>query len=316
MVRLTGTPLLPSDALRGSRVGISLSQSPDLARLGLRETHFKLTLGEIARAVLVSGGGLVWGGKLGPDGHTTFVVTESQRYARPDRPLLVCLAWHEHRRLPLGELLEFKQRLSLYGRLVCLDLDGTEVALDHERGGSPEIIDDVALRRRALTGLRRYMMTQERGRVFLGGRRTGFQGAIPGLMEEALVGLRAGRPLYLAGGLGGVTLDIVRALGVDNVDWLPPDPDALPDDPGLRDGYGQLEAVAAEPGFTGLANGLTDEENRWLATSHRPGEIAALVSLGLGRLELARGASAPEPRSSRAVFDGLEQEQSGSPAPR
>jgi hypothetical protein len=284
-----GTPLLPSEALRGRRVGISLSHSPDLARLGLRETHFKLTLGEIARAVLVSGGGLVWGGKLGPDGHTTFVITESQRYARPDRSLLVCLAWHEHRRLPLGELLEFKQSLSLYGRLICLDLDGAEVALDHDRGGLPDLVDDADLRRRALTGLRRYMCAQERGRVFLGGRRTGFQGAIPGLMEEALVSLRAGRPLYLAGGLGGVTLDIVRALGVDNGDWLPPDPDPPPADGGLLDGYGQLQAAAAEPGFAGLANGLTDEENRWLAASHRPGEIAALVSLGLGRLEQEQG---------------------------
>ena len=81
-------PLLPSSALRSRRVGISLSQSPDLARLGLLEAHVKLALGEIARAVLVSGGGLVWGGGLSSDGYTTFVATESQRYARPDRPLI------------------------------------------------------------------------------------------------------------------------------------------------------------------------------------------------------------------------------------
>lgn len=30
-------------------------------------------------------------------------------------------------------------------------------------------------------------------------------------------------------------------------------------------------------------NGLTEEENQRLAACHRPSEIAALVSLGLGR---------------------------------
>jgi hypothetical protein len=33
-----------------------------------------------------------------------------------------------------------------------------------------------------------------------------------------------------------------------------------------------------------LKNGLSDEENRRLAASHRSSDIAALVSLGLGRL--------------------------------
>ena len=35
--------------------------------------------------------------------------------------------------------------------------------------------------------------------------------------------------------------------------------------------------------WTGLDNGLSNEENRRLAASHRPSEIAALISLGLGR---------------------------------
>lgn len=49
--------LLPPDALRGMRLGISVSESTDLGRLGLLEEHFRLALGEITRVVLVSGGG-------------------------------------------------------------------------------------------------------------------------------------------------------------------------------------------------------------------------------------------------------------------
>jgi hypothetical protein len=67
--------LLPHDALRGIQVGISVSKSPDLARLGLLEAHFRLALGEIARVVLVSGGGLIYGGHLNPEGYTAFLVS-------------------------------------------------------------------------------------------------------------------------------------------------------------------------------------------------------------------------------------------------
>jgi hypothetical protein len=49
------TELLPSDALRGKSLGISVSESPDLSRLGLFEDQLKMTLGELTRAVTVAG---------------------------------------------------------------------------------------------------------------------------------------------------------------------------------------------------------------------------------------------------------------------
>jgi SLOG-like protein len=65
-------------------------------------------------------------------------------------------------------------------------------------------MEDPGKQRRALTGMRRYM------------QRSGFQGEISGLMEEALLAVEAEQPIYLAGGFGGVTADIVSALGVDD----------------------------------------------------------------------------------------------------
>src|SRR5215470_6521704 len=119
--------LLPSDILRGARIAISVSETPDLARLGLLEIHFRLALGEIARCVLVSGGTLAYGGHLRQEGYTTFLIQELQKYGRRDSPLLVCLAWQEHRELKLSELAERQDRLGLLGRIVCLDPDGGEM---------------------------------------------------------------------------------------------------------------------------------------------------------------------------------------------
>lgn len=255
-----------------------------MARLGLLEAHFRLALGEIARVVLVSGGSLVYGGHLSPEGYTAFLATELQRYGRRDRPLLVCLPWQEHRQLPLSELESGQRDLGLFGRVVYLDPDGAEVDPAAGRDETPAIVDDQELRQRALTSLRRYMRDSQHGRVLIGGQREGFQGALPGLMEEALFALEAHQAVYLAGGFGGVTVDIARALGVDDGSWLPSATAPLDEDPRLTAGYARLQALAEAPEWSGLQNGLSDDENQRLAVSHRPSDLATLVSLGLGRL--------------------------------
>jgi hypothetical protein len=90
-------------------------------------------------------------------------------------------------------------------------------------------VADSALTRRSLTALRHFIVKNSHAGILLGGRRVGFQGALPGVMEEALIALKNGRPLYLVGGFGGVTLEILRALGVEKSEWLPPLPDAARD---------------------------------------------------------------------------------------
>jgi SLOG cluster2 len=113
-----------------------------------------------------------------------------------------------------------------------------------ERDEAAQSIADPAMRRRALTGMRRYMATHTQGRVLLGGKRSGFQGEIPGLMEEALISLEHRHPVYLAGGFGGVTADIVQALGVDDGAWLPPLADEPPADPRWEDGRNRLRVAS------------------------------------------------------------------------
>ncbi|HWR47054.1 MAG TPA: hypothetical protein VN327_05475 [Pseudonocardiaceae bacterium] len=287
---MTGT-LLGPDVLRDVRVGISVSESPDLGRLGLVETHFRLALGEIARVILLGGGVLAYGGYLEPEGYTPFLVQEIERWDRRDEPLLVCLAWSVHRGTALSDLERFERELRLLGRMVCLDPDGAEVDRAAGRGEAPVPIEDPSEQRRALTSMRRYMQRHTSARVLLGGKRSGFHGEIPGLMEEALLALDAEQPIYLAGGFGGVTADIIRALGVDDGSWLPPDAGAGPPDPRWEDGYARLAAHAARPQWPGLANGLDDAENRRPAATHRPSDIAALVSLGIGRLRRDAGTS-------------------------
>jgi hypothetical protein len=277
------TTLLPSNALANVRLGISVSDSPDLARLGLLETHFRLALGEIARCVLVSGGHLAYGGHLHPDGYTAFLMQELSRYSRRDRPFHVYLAWQEHRKLSLTALKAEEKSLGLHGKFVFLNPRGAVVDAYQNRSEDPPAQPDSNITSESLTAMRRYMAAHTHGRIFIGGRRAGFQGDLPGLIEESLLALEAGQPIYLAGGFGGATADIARTLGIDDGSWLIQRSDApSPDDRYLK-ALADLAKFPKTNNWAGIHNGLTDEENKKLAASHRPSEIATLISLGLGR---------------------------------
>ncbi len=273
--------LLPATMLANVRVGLSASPSPDLARLGLLEEHFRLALGELGRTVLVLGGGLQYCGHLEPDGYTMFLVDELQRYGRKNDPLSVVLAWSVHRRLSRGELRVAQNTLGLFGTITYLSSDGTPTDAASGRGETaPGVPDDEVAP--SLTAMRRTAIAGTQGRVFVGGRRSGFQGVMPGVLEEALMALAAGQPIFLAGGFGGVTLDIVREVAPSAADWFPQSPARDADE--LLAGLQQIKALVDGREWAAVGNGLNAAENTQLAATHRPSEIATLVSLGLGRL--------------------------------
>ena len=276
------TELLPPDALKDKRLGISVSDSPDLDRLGLLDTHFRMTLGELARTVIIAGGSLYYGGHLQPEGITSFLIEELHRYGRRDRPLKVCLAWTVHRSMTAEQITEQKDFLGLFGEIYFLSPDGQrlEGPLDEppQENFSP---DERAV---ALSGLRTFMTDNTDARIVIGGKRAGFQGNMPGIFEEVLFSLERRQPLYLAGGFGGAALDVIRTLRPTYAEWLPPVQDQAAPDERLRKGLEKIGAVATGIKWDGYDNGLSEEENSLLAASYRPSEIAALVGKGMGRL--------------------------------
>lgn len=303
---MTPLTLLPPDALTGQRIGLSLSDSPDLDRLGLTHQHLEQAMRELVRTVLVSGGTLAYGGHLrsGPQSLTDPMMDEVQHYAStrdrvPDRDadksLWLCLAWQEHRGVDRQTLQTTRSALSLHGAIKYIDWhpDGKVVADPWADRGDNAVPDPAAPATTAegLTALRRFMAGQTQARVLLGGKRAaksvenpnGYQGDLPGLLEEALCALTAGQPVYLAGGFGGITLDMVST--IDPVIATPLLRPGLVHDPKTTTALQGFNATLQGRGWSALNNGLTPDQNRQLATTYRPSEIAALVSHGLGQLK-------------------------------
>lgn len=264
--------LVPRDALHGMAVGVSVSESADLPRLGLAPHHCELAVAELARAILIAGGTIVYGGRLVPAGFTDILLDEVRRYAEDRSALVICLAETEHRKFTDDELAERQRQLHASAELVCIDIDGNPVD-PRRRPASTEQLDPAA----ALTGLRHHITARVDARVLVGGRMTGFQGAMPGVVEEALLSVSSRQPLYVAGGFGGAAAAVANVLGHSDPQWVPP---GFPE--GAEEGSQALVAVAEATGGVGVVDdGLGQRERRQLASTHRPADIAALVVLGL-----------------------------------
>ncbi len=274
--------ILPPNALGGRSLGISASESPDLQRLGLFEDHFRLALGEIARTILFAGGQIFYGGHLREDGYTQFLINELQRYGHRDAPLKVCLSHSEHQRMSNAEIEAQREHIGLFGEIIFLDPSGSPMqfaALDDPSEFKPTE-DELAA---SLTGLRRFLVSATDARVVIGGKRSGFLGRFPGIIEEVLVSVEAAKPVYLAGGFGGATLDAIGALVPENSAWFPRYEEERDDADKLNAGLQALREANVKSQALSM-NGLSEEQNQRLAATYRPSEIAALVGYGLANV--------------------------------
>lgn len=282
---MTIPDLVPTDALAGVTVALSVSASADLSRLGLHDKHAEYAVAEIARAVLTAGGNLAYGGRIRPSGFTQFLMHELRRYGAHGHRLTICVAEPEHRKLAPSELKTLDETLEPSCRLRFLDRDGHEVnyrtGRDESPAPAPERDPDETVR--AYSAMRQYMATISQARIVVGGKLAGFKGAMPGIVEEAVVTLENDQPLYVAGGFGGAAALVARELGIGDPSWLPDDAPAHdPADPRIGDGLAALrDAAGGREGS--VAPGLRDDETDRLAWSHRPGDIASMLTLGLAR---------------------------------
>ena len=276
--------LSPRDALRGTRVGISVSDSDDLSRLGLSAAHAEQAVGEIARAVLIAGGCLVYGGKVKPSGFTQYLMHEIRRYGRDhEATLTLCLAAPEHHKLSYDELDDIDRTLGTRGRIICLDQEGREIeGIMKTKSHDPDPLAE-ADASHAYSSLRRHMVTITDARVLIGGKLSGFAGAMPGVLEEAIVAVEAQQPLYVSAGFGGAAALVAQRLLLDDLSWAPADFPARPEDERIDSALEMLAAAAASSGWRATSCGLDEQGIRQLAASHRASEIASLMVGGLAR---------------------------------
>ncbi|MCY4068491.1 MAG: hypothetical protein OXE79_05200 [Acidimicrobiaceae bacterium] len=282
---MTIDKIAPSDSLRELRVGISVSESDDLSRLGLSSTHAEQAVGELARAVLVAGGKLVYGGHIKPSGFTQYLMHEVHRYGRDDESsLTLCLAAPEHLKLSCSELDKLDRALGVKGRVICLDSEGVEIedilkTKPHDPASFSQ--SDAP---HAYSSLRRYLSTATDARVLVGGKLSGFVGSMPGIIEEAITAVKARCPLYVSAGFGGAAALVAKRLHLEDLKWAPDNFPEYLDDKRIARGLELLDDAVASSGWKAASCGLDGKAIKQLAVTHRASDIASLVVRGLTRL--------------------------------
>lgn len=303
-------------------VALSISGAEDLGKFGLRSSHLDAIFLELSRYLLVAGVQLAYGGHLKADGYTIRLADllrdpiveqlrgEPASGETPPPELVTYLAWpmpstvRDEARL--GPLVEIRR----CARPADLDeaVDPAFIALPYV-----EIPVDSPLHRfawaRGLTVMRERQTSDVAARVIVGGRLgpsgVGYRGRLPGVLEEALLSIRAERPVYLVGAFGGCARLVVDTLeGISRRELTWDYQCAAPYSEELRQLYrergqtwDEYDAIAADlkaRGTAGLKNGLTLEENRELATTRSVERIVELVLRGLQQSYPPAAAGAPE----------------------
>jgi len=300
--------------LSGVGVVLSISDSPDTARMGMTKRHLDQALCEISRQLLVRGAVLEYGGHLGSESYTRVLFDMAREYSSlsgvpPAERIINDVGWPlPLEKLPPGDRTRY-HGLANFKRVPRPDgVAQFEPATFVEE---PTFFDaDSPERRyawaRGMTTMREFQCLNARARILLGGA-TGanadgsplakwYKGRIPGVIEEAYLSLNRKQALYVIGAFGGaaaIVASLLQGRRPSTFAWdfqkQAPHCEAMRDlyekhGPAWED-YDDLATFFATTGIAGLAaqNRLSVDENLELFVCRDTKRIVELLLEGLTR---------------------------------
>ncbi|WGE45992.1 TIR domain-containing protein [Actinobacillus equuli] len=215
------TPLWSSDENskknNGLRIGLSIS---DYQQDGYEKQHqhldeLKRFSQSLARHLLTNQHTLIYGGDLRDDGFTQFILDEAT--VLRDRLQVNQLFVENHLAWPLYTQKENMKWYANYNTVVKPvsanipddikdSINNTELFLP------PNCPDNKYIWSRCLTEMREKSIELSDIRIFAGGKFEKYLGKMPGVLEEFLIAFNEQKPIFLVGGLGGLTQKLCHSI--------------------------------------------------------------------------------------------------------
>jgi len=249
----TFTPLWSNsenNSLHGLRVGISISDVPSD---GFNENHLPSSQSirfaqDLARHLLARSATLIYGGDLRKDGFTQFILDEAialkNRLNSDEIHVVNHLAWPIHK--ADKEIIAWRANYKAVMDTVEHDVSG-DIASDVDMDSFllPSTPQNKYIWSRCLTEMRIKSIDSSHARICAGGKLSGYNGKMPGVMEEILIAIDKNKPIYLLGAFGGVVGDVCKVLRKE------PYPDSLTEawQNTHNAGYVDLQAIASKYGM-------------------------------------------------------------------
>ncbi len=304
--------------INGSKtIGVSISESDDLQRYGLSETHQQTLTDEIHLYLLLAGLRIGYGGRLKGDmskaNNFTLRLFELIRSysdlakitsGNALEPIINFAPW------PLTHLYTTEDKKSLHKKAQYLPCPSPKLVPLETQFFPPNTPERRFAWTLGLSLMRKKMTDEVDARLVIGGKSTGFSGIYPGVFEEAWMSIKNKQPIYLVGAFGGISRTVIdhlygqsrKALSTDFAkqhisDYENSDYERIVDMfaehkmpfISLEEMLNDLQQAAKDGVAKALNNGLNEEENQRLFYSTDPAIIAELVLTGINRCYGQRG---------------------------
>lgn len=207
------------NGLSGKKVGISISD-PEINEIksnGQNESHLLRLSQYMANYILGRGATLIYGGDFRKGGYTEQLLQEAQilkdRLKTKNIYLKNYVAWPIY----LADTLEAKKWIAKYCDLleikeIPIDETVSDLIETNKRFLTPDTVDNCYVWSKSLTKMRYEMIKDCNARICAGGKKIGYKGKMPGILEEIIIASELGCPLYLLGGFGGIVHDVCELL--------------------------------------------------------------------------------------------------------
>lgn len=281
-----------SGFLESKKIGISISETEELNHLGFSVEHLEDAMVEFARHSLIQGAQLVYGGDLRKRGFTRILSELSYQYRNRSEHKKRCVfnysSYPIYLKMTNADELELKKN-----RVEIVKVSPPEnIGLSSEKFFKPDTFPNKCIWADSLTKMREEMNKFTNASIFIGGRTKDYLGAMPGVMEEALIAMRLNKPIYLIGAFGGTTMQLINAIQGNKSPLISTEYQIQDKEYAtFHEKYGKInyEVLTKEFNEYGMKtlsndNGLSAKENKILfSTKHVP-EMVFYVMTGLKRL--------------------------------
>ncbi len=300
----------------GRMIAISMSEASKIQCEGFDPIHQDQQTLEICRHLLIAGATLVYGGHLGSQGYTEQLCEMVRSYnSNPDVSPVDLIHNYIGWPLPRPDAAKksyFKTRAKLFE---VSRPSGVDETLHPDFVEEPNFFHaDVSEKHRfawarGMTKMRQLQSNSTDARIVLGGKYdptetaqadggkkvSWYMSRIPGVLEEVLLSLKVGKPVFLVGAFGGVARMIIDILQDDipeEATWefqkRAPNAEAMKELYQERGeewwDYPEMIEFIQSKGIAGINPFLQSSEHKLLFEARDPSQIVELILRGLARM--------------------------------
>lgn len=293
--------------LKNLKIGLSISdiEETEFVKMGICPDNLVLLSQDLGRHILSREAILIYGGDLRPGGFTAFLLDEAEiiQNRLKSRKIYIknYVPWPIYLKKN-DELLNWQAKYKKVAIFEQCNLPVNELPKklcpsDINNFMSPNVVENHYLWSKSLSNMRKKMIKECDARVCAGGKLIGYQGCMPGVLEEILIAIKHKKPLFLLGGFGGVVNYVCNIIEKGEI------PQQLTKEWQIASNSGYkmlLDYISKEDksylpdyekfneilNYQNLNNGLSNEENNKLFNTEFIDEAIYFVLEGLDRLNM------------------------------